>query len=350
MKIHLNRKLQVSESCNSPALDIVTMAAGVEVIPSIAPPKGGAHHALPIPQPHSPASSSRHPLAGFEKLPISSLPLGIMSLSLGNPRKHSIDSKIIACASQGWQGIEIHMDDITAKARSLSSCPRARVQEYTPNREEMLASARAISALCKIARLRVICLEPFLHYPGLPLPERTRRLEQDLPLWFELSDILGTNLIQVASSMFGADRRPGVTGSEQRVVEDLLLLAKAGQRWHTGTKYFAYEAMCFGAYVRTWQQAWRQIELVDQENFGMVFDTFQMLGAAVADPALPGGFVEGWQDKLAEDVQQLRDTFVGEGKEGNRRKLFFCQLGDAKLPDTPLDENNPLYDPKQHGA
>lgn len=329
------------------------MAAGVEVISAFAPPQGERHHhMLSTSQP----SHSRHPLSGFEHLSISELPLGIMSLSLGNPQKHSIDSKIIACASQGWQGIEIHIDDITSKARSSSSSssnPLARGAQgeaYKPCKEEMLAAARAISALCTIARLRVICLEPFLHYPGLPLSERTKRLEHDLPLWLELSDVLGTDLIQVASTMFGADRQPGVTRDEARVVEDLVLLAQAGQRWHSGTKYFAYEAMCFGAYVRTWQEAWRQVELVDQHNFGMILDTFQMLGAAIADPALPGGFVDGWQETLGRDMQQLKDTFVGERNKKNRDKLFFCQLGDAKLPETPLDEQNPLYDPQQHGA
>ena len=313
-----------------------------------------------------------HPLSHFltnPPPPLSSLPRGIMSLSLGAPLRHSIDSKILACVAQGWQGIEIHIDDIRTRAKASAIASASTVAAsggylneeqtrclsnpagYEPDRQEMIVAAHAVAALCQATNLTVICLEPFLHYPGmLPLAARNERLRTELPLWMEISDILGTDVIQVASAMFGAEQRPGtVTGDPERNIEDLKLLAAAGKAWPTRVKYFAYEAMCFGAYCRTWRQAWEQIEKVNEDNFGMVLDTFQILGGAIADPGRTDGLVEGWQQILKQECDDLVSTFAGEANESKRRKLFFCQLGDASLPPEPINEQHPAFDPKQHG-
>ncbi len=305
------------------------------------------------------------------------LPRGVMSLSLGAPAKHGIEMKILACAAQGWQGIEIHIEDIRQKARAMhdlalaslpahgassptASTPTLPDPSYSPTREEMIAAAQQIASLCTAASLRVICLEPFLHYPGmLPLSARDARVlggDSELSLWFEMSDILGTDLIQVASTMFARSPSTGevvATGDEARVVEDLRLLAEQGVEWertHGRRKYFAYEAMCFGAFVTTWQQAWRQVQLVDRENFGMVLDTFQILAGGIVDPAVRGGLIEGWRGKLERELEELKEVFAGQDPR-NRNKLFFCQLGDAKMPDdgSVLDERSPLFDSKVHG-
>ncbi|KDN44943.1 xylose isomerase-like protein [Tilletiaria anomala UBC 951] len=293
------------------------------------------------------ATHARHPLDGFDAdAPAAQLPRGIMSLSLGAADKHAIEAKITACVAQGWQGIEIHIDDIKAKARSLAG-QNSRNTMAEPAREHMLLAASAISAMCKASGLKVICLEPILHYPGiLPISRRDERLHE-LPLWFEISDILDTDLIQVASAMFGSSSS-GVyqhTGDEERVIQDLRLLAHAGQRWHTRCKFFAYEAMCFGSFVTTWQQAWRQVQLVDAHNFGMVLDTMQILGGAIADPSRPDGLVDGWSEKLDADLKELKETFADAR---SRRKLFLLQLGDAALPPEPMHLKHPLFDPTQH--
>ena len=204
----------------------------------------------------------------------------------------------------------------------------------------------------------------FLYGEALMLDERrwddwlALYAEDELPLWFEMSDLLGTDLIQVASTMFAVNPSTGetvATGDESRVVEDLRMLAEQGLAWgrrsSSGrTKYFAYEAMCFGAFVTTWQQAWRQVQLVDRPNFGLVLDTFQILGGSIVDPSLPGGLIDGWRSKLADELRELAQAFGGEHNEEARGKLFFCQLGDAQMPldGSVLDRNSPLFDPKVH--
>lgn len=225
----------------------------------------------------------------------------------------------------------------------------------------MLSAAKQVKSLCDSHNLAIICLEPFLHYPGvLPISKRDQRLHEEVPLWFEVSDILDTDVIQVASAMFGGE---GVaTGDEERVVEDLRLLAEAGLNWRGGsgaststprTKYWAYEAMCFGAYTTTWEQAWRQVQLVDRPNFGMVVDTFQICGASYADPSDPTGQGKARDADAAFEatISRLRSTFGGDSPEAkrNRDKVFFVQLGDAELiSDPPLSETHPLFDKKQH--
>lgn len=287
-----------------------------------------------------------HPSAEFESMTIAQLPRGIMSLSLGSSELHAIESKIAACTAQGWQGVEIHIDDVKSTARRLGGCDDGE----QPSHALILMAAQHISQLCRRARLRVICLEPILHYPGMqPLSRRDAWLSEELPLWLKVSDLLDTDIIQVASAMFSTDAQ-----GEQRAIEDLRLLALAGQRWSQTSaggrvKFFAYEAMCFGAHVTTWQQAWQQVREVNEHNFGMVLDTFQIVAGAVADPSQPGGLVHDWQAKLTADICELMSSFAGPQNGDNRRKLFFCQLGDASMPVEPITEHSAIFQPHQHG-
>ena len=324
--------------------------------------------------------TARHPLDGLcspERSP-TQLPRGVMSLSLGQADKHRIEIKLLACVAQGWTGVEIHMDDVKATARriaqgetiaadftSSSVIPITHshaTQAKEPTRCSMLQAASSIASLCRAHNLRVICLEPLLHYPGLlPISRRDALLRDEIPLWLEISDLLDTDLIQVASAMFGPYAGPhahlspascdgGVTSNESRIVTDLRLLATIGAQWPNRPKFFAYEAMSFGYSVQRWQDAWRQVCLVDLENFGMVLDTMQMIAACVVveDPyssSINGSLVEGHEAKLQRDLQQLRETFVGPHNKENRRKLFLCQLGDAQLPSASTVSN---YNPAQH--
>lgn len=212
-------------------------------------------------------------------------------------------------------------------------------------------------SLCDEAHLQIICLEPFLHYPGLvPISRRDQRLKDEIPLWFTLSDILGTDVIQVASAMFAQ----GHTGDEARIVEDLRLLADLGLSWRGANglgplrpKFWAYEAMCFGAYTTHWEQAWNHVQLVNRPNFGLVIDTFQIAGASYADPAAPDGSGRAVDadDAFQTTMDHLRDTFGGDSMQAqaNRDKVFFVQLGDAaKVSNPPLNKDHPLFDATQH--
>lgn len=241
---------------------------------------------------------------------------------------------------------------IPCHAQTLFALPSS----AKPVPQQLYTAASHIRAICDEEGLAIICLEPFLHYPGmLPLSKRDQRLHDELPVWFTVSDILGTDVIQIASAMFGGE---GVaTGDEERVVEDLRLIADLGLAWRDSTglgqsrpKFWAYEAMCFGAYITTWEQAWRQVQLVDRPNFGLVVDTFQIPGACYADPSAVDGKAANADAEMEASLERLASTFGGDSAQAraNRQKVFFVQLGDGAKMDPPLTTSHPLFDAKIH--
>ncbi|EPQ32014.1 uncharacterized protein PFL1_00212 [Pseudozyma flocculosa PF-1] len=264
-----------------------------------------------------------------------------MSASLGrHAARHGLEAKIAALREAGYHGIEIHFECLQNEARRLFSLDSA----VAPCAEQLYAAARSVRARCEAASLQIICLEPFLHYPGLlPTSRRDERLAE-VPMWFTLADLLGTDMIQVASAMFGG---PFVSNDESRIVEDLTILADMGLRWPR-PKFWAYEAMCFGHCTTTWEQAWRQVQRVDRPNFGIVMDTFQILGAIYADPTSVDGKHVGADEAVEATLTKLRDTFEGPANAANRSKIFFMQLGDARKMDPPLSEESDIFDASQH--
>ncbi|CAO1616757.1 unnamed protein product [Jaminaea pallidilutea] len=288
-------------------------------------------------------SALRCPYLLPESTPVQKQPRALMSAAIGRtPAVHSIDTKIAALKSNGYNGIEVHFECLTNEARRIFNL----ASDAQPADHQMYAAAREVRHKCDVADISVLCLEPFLHYPGLlPVSRRDERL-RELPLWFTLTDILGTDMIQIASAMFSG---PGVTLEESRIVEDLRILADMGLQWHR-PKFWAYEAMCFGAGTTKWTQAWREVQLVDRPNFGMVFDTYQVLGAVYADPTVAGGKRPDADQAAAQTFEDVRNTFAGPHNAANRAKIFFVQLGDAAAPSPPLSEDSPLYDPQQHAS
>lgn len=113
----------------------------------------------------------------------------------------------------------------------------------------------------------MIALQPWLNYVGIKdRVERDRRLEHVLPVWFEIADELGTDVIQVPSQMY----KNISTNSPEVIIDDLRSLAEAGlyKRTQQGKKpiRFAYEAMAFGAWTSRWQDAWEEVVAVDMPN------------------------------------------------------------------------------------
>lgn len=277
--------------------------------------------------------------------PIDQLPTAIMSASLGRSIvHHDIELKIAALKESGYDGIEIHWDCLSNEARRLAG-----VQAGAPLSDAAIfAGARSVREKCDAAGLKVLCLEPFLHYPGLlPVSRRAERLKE-VPTWFRVTDILGTNIIQVASPMFGG---LGVSACHDRIVEDLTMLADMALAWRPQPKYWAYEAMCFGATpTRSWEAAWKQVQAVDRPNFGMVFDTFQILGHCYADPTASDGKAVRADEALENTLRQIRRVFGGPRNAPNRSKVFFVQLGDADAPSPPLSEHSDIFDSRQHAT
>ncbi|GAC98504.1 4-hydroxyphenylpyruvate dioxygenase [Pseudozyma hubeiensis SY62] len=278
---------------------------------------------------------------------LKAMPQAVMSASLGYADAQSIEEKVAAAAAERFDGIEIFYECLRVASLRLVN----KSIEQLPSNEELLAGAQYIRQLCDSHQVRIVALQPWLNYVGLrDRQERDRRVQDVLPLWFEVADILGTDVIQVPSMMF----KKISLGNSEVVVADLRAIAEAGLTGRQGQGKppirFAYEAMAFGAWTSRWQDAWKEVEAVDLPNFGIVLDTFQILGECWADPASESGVLYDGELRLQKCLDDLRTTFAGhQAKQTlNRQKVFYIQIGDAERMTPPLTIDHALFDPTMH--
>lgn len=85
-------------------------------------------------------------------------------------------------------------------------------------------------------------------------------------------------------------------------------------------------------------------------QFGIVLDTFQILGECWADPSNSSGVFYDAEIRLQECLHDLRLTFAGHlpNQTKNREKIFYVQVGDAQRLPPPLTMQNNLFDPSMH--
>ncbi|KAK5075838.1 hypothetical protein LTR70_009196 [Exophiala xenobiotica] len=95
-----------------------------------------------------------------------------------------------------------------------------------------------------------------MHYEGLL--DRKAQYERmlKLDLWMQLAKALGTDLIQTPSNFL----------SPQECTDERSRVARIGLQQIPPTR-FAYEALCWGTYVNTWDVAWDIVKEVDMDNF-----------------------------------------------------------------------------------
>ena len=120
------------------------------------------------------------------------------------------------------------------------------------------------------------------------------------------------------------------------VVNDLIEVADIGSARPKPIR-FAYENLCWGTHVDTWEGGWEVVRRVDRANFGLCLDTFNIAGRVWADPERADGKVEGDADaKLRDSLKALVETV-------DVSKVFYIQLVDAERLDAPLDRDHEYY-------
>ena len=248
--------------------------------------------------------------------------IGISSHSLGRAWVHNLPQKLDQAAAYGYNGIEVFFEDLEYLARSLPG-------GFTE--ENQLGAARLIRRMCDDRRLEILCLQPFLHYEGqLDRSEQKRKIEK-LKLWFQLAKILRTDVIQIPSN-FQSD---GTTDDRALLVKDLLEVAELGLQ-QTPVIKFAYEALCWGKYIDTWEQSWELVAAVNRPNFGLCLDTFNIAGREWADPTSPDGKVKNADEILRKSMAKLRRTI-------DVKRVFFVQVVDAERLRNPLTPDHAFH-------
>lgn len=253
----------------------------------------------------------------------------IPSMSLGQPRIHSLPSKLHQASRAGFTGIELFIDDLTEFA----------TREFNSN---SLAAASHIRTLCTSLNLSIICLQPFTFYEGLlDRSQHSYLLNTKLPHWFSIAHALGTDLIQVPSNFLPSSVGPGsggqatTSGDTDLIVSDLQKLADSGAAQDPPIR-FVYEALAWGNHVYTWEKSWEIVQLVNRPNLGLCLDTFHILSWVYADPGSKDGVRVDAKERLQTCLEGLR-------REIDPKKVFYVQVVDGERLSGVLDETHPFY-------
>jgi 4-hydroxyphenylpyruvate dioxygenase len=252
----------------------------------------------------------------------------IASMSLGRAWVHDIEKKIKAASASGFKGLEIFYEDLEYLTYPSALSPDA----PTPSPAQLLNAAKRIRQLCDDNNLTIIGLQPFLFYEGLRDRQQHDRLIEKLHVWFDIVDILGTDMIQIPCNFLPKEQ---ITGDMNTIVADLVKVADLGSK-RTRPIRFAYENLCWSTYIDTWEAAWEVVQLVDRPNFGMCLDTFNIAGRVWADPASSTGMVDDAEAALAASLDKLVKTV-------DVSKVFYIQVVDAERIDPPLNEHHPYH-------
>jgi 4-hydroxyphenylpyruvate dioxygenase len=251
-------------------------------------------------------------------------------MSLGRAWHHPLKGKLQQASTAGFRGIEIFHEDLEYFARALSGSENNNDAPLPST--QLIAAATEIRKLCSTLNLSIIGLQPFLFYEGLlDRAEHAKRIEK-LHVWFEIVDALDVDIIQIPSNFLPAAQ---LTGDIDTIVDDMVEVADLGAKRSRRIR-FAYENLCWGTHVDTWEQAWEIVRRFDRENFGLCLDTFNIAGRVWADPASPDGKVENADEALDASLKRLV-------KVVDVSKVFYVQLVDAERLEASLIEGHAYY-------
>jgi len=186
--------------------------------------------------------------------------------------------KLAAISRAGFDGIEIFEQDFIAFDKS----------------------PEAVGKMVRDHGLEIMLFQPFRDFEGLPEPHRSRAFDR-AERKFDLMNALGVDLLLVCSSL-----HPASLGGIDRAADDFAAL---GERARKKGIRVGYEALAWGRHINDHRDAWEVVRRADDENIGLIVDSFHTLGRQL-------------------DPQSLR-AVPGD-------KIFFVQLADAPLIDMDL--------------
>lgn len=252
----------------------------------------------------------------------------ISSMSLGRACVHDFETKMDALRSFGFATVELFFEDLEVYANTHYS--------EKDSHSRLYCAASKIEQICTTRNIRIICLQPFMHYEGLRDRVEHAAAIANMKLWIELAHLLKTDLISIPSSFLPEDE---ISGDMDLIVSDLREVAGLGAQARPPIR-FAYEALAWGTYVDEWEQAWDIVQRVGMPNFGLCLDTFNIAARVYADPALPSGIRSHADKAVQESVSRLVSTV-------DRSKVFYVQVVDAEKLDRPLIDGHEFHHPQQ---
>ncbi len=240
---------------------------------------------------------------------------------------HSMEYKLDMAQKYGFRGIELFYEDLEYVAKVMPGQSSA---------TKLLAAASQVRQWCDRRKLEIICLQPFMDFGGLLDREKQRQNLATIELWTELALTLGTDLILFPSSFLSVSR---LSDDVAVLIKDFQDAADVGLK-RTPTIRFAFEALCWGTRVSTWEDSWKIISAVNRPNFGLCVDTFNIAGQIFADPAAVDGCTRSADAAVEWSMERLMSHV-------DSSKIFLVQIADAERLERPLNENHTFYNVEQ---
>lgn len=154
-------------------------------------------------------------------------------------------------------------------------------------------SPRQVARMAAEAGLKISLFQPFRDFEGVPDELFKRNLDR-AERKFDLMGELGAPMMLVCSNV-----SPAAMGDDARAAAQLHALADRAARH--GVR-IGYEALAWGAHVRTYSHVWKIVQEADHSHLGVLLDSFHTLCLG-DDPA---------------GIEQIPGD-----------KIFFLQLADA---------------------
>lgn len=251
----------------------------------------------------------------------------VATVSLGRSSAgHTLFQKLQQAARYSFEGIEIFDECLEYHARAL---PGGLTEA------NLLTAAKQTRAECDRLGLDIVCLQPFKHADGLTSADERKKVVQNLRFWFRIAKILGTDIIQIPTNF----QEHGTTGDLDRITADLVEFARLAAK-ETPVIRIAYEGVSWGKHIDTWEGTWEIVKRVNMPNLGLCLDTFHIASRVWADPTSATG-------RNPRGDQALAATLAKMARELDVDKIFYIQVGDAEMLDSPLTPGNPVYVPGQ---
>ncbi|KAK3077958.1 hypothetical protein LTS18_008806 [Coniosporium uncinatum] len=248
-------------------------------------------------------------------------------MSLGRAAQHDFTNKLNQARKYGFKGIELFYEDVEHFASQM-------IGGATETNIEL--ASKKIWKLCDERDITIICLQPFMHYEGLKDRKEHERKIEKMRFWLRLAKILRTDIIQIPSNFLPKEQ---ITDDMDVIVSDLRQVADMGAQ-QTPVIRFAYESLCWGTYIDTWEACWDVIQRVDRLNFGACLDTYNICGRIYADPASPDGMNANADEEVEASIQRMVERIEAD-------KVFFVQVVDAERLEQPLLPGHEFYNRDQ---
>jgi len=242
---------------------------------------------------------------------------------------HALPHKLEMAAHYDFKGIELFYEDLYDFSKTISS-------GSSPSDAEQLTAAAIISKTCSSLGLAIIALQPFMHYEGLISRSQHAKRIREMDLWLDIVHELGTDLILLPSSNLPADQ---ITEDMGLIISDFREVADMGLQ-RTPQVRFAFEALCWGTRVSTWEESWDVVQRVARSNFGLCLDTFNIAGRIYADPKSSTGCLPDCNIAVSKSLKRLVSTV-------DVSSVFLVQVADGERLSRPLDETHPFYNVEQ---